>query len=675
MKKKIMKNAAALLPVLIALCITVQCSLEPEQAKPGKNSAMDVAMENDGEHDWEESWEHYLDKKMYWEGSVEEDFDGSAVLVVLDKNTGGINKEHDVEFFGGIEIEYIEDLTAIENDVSDTLLNVEQFRQILLIKLPEDSKENVINVIRQLEQRDGVLWAGPDYAMYPDTVPNDPYYYNTSIIEDGQWGLHGPFGIQAQDVWDITTGSSTVKVGIIDTGIAAHPDLNANVISGKNFVNSNSSTADSEGHGSHIAGIVGAVANNQVGIAGVNWNVSLVPLKISNNGYPLLAFESRVVKAISYAIDKKIKILNLSWTTPVINANMPLQTAIFSYNGLIVCAAGNENKSNDGVFITSFPSNLNFLPHLISVGAIDSNGDRWVTDSNHGSNWGKNRVDLFAPGSWILSTYPMNICDKGLSVCDPDGYKEHLYRGYHYMTGTSMAAPFVAATAALMLSVNPSLTAAQLKQKIMATVDKYSKIGNSCVSGGRLNAYNAVERCLPPVSIQYIQGLTVPASGEMPVSAITENIQYSGTVSWSPAIPPGGTFGYGTTYTATVALQPKPGLTCYGVTANFFKVAESIVTVNAANSGIVTVVFQPTAYNYVTPIYKSAIKGITPPATGAAPTTTVTETCQYTATMLWLTPMGPDGTFADNTVYNARIYLTPKPGYTLGACRTCRFCG
>ena len=160
--------------------------------------------------------------------TIDQDFDGSSVLVVMDRSVGGINIQHDERFFGDFEKEYVKDLTVIELDDKGELpelLDAENFHQILLIKLPRDSKENILNVIHQLEKIGGIKYAGPNFFLYPDTTPNDPGF-------GSQWGLGPAPGIQAPAAWDITTGSSSVRVGIIDTGIASHPDLNANLVAG-----------------------------------------------------------------------------------------------------------------------------------------------------------------------------------------------------------------------------------------------------------------------------------------------------------------------------------------------------------------------------------------------------------------------------------------------------------
>ena len=335
--------------------------------------------------------------KIYWEGNIDDEFCGSSVLVVMDRKTGGINRSHDASFFGDFEIEYIEDLLAISGNARQSLFDEEKFRQILKIKLPGDSKENVISVIRQLEKIDGILCAEPNYILYPAiTVPNDLYYTNGN-----QWGLYEQTpGIMAPLAWDSTKGYHLVKIGIIDTGIAPHPDLNANLLYGRNFEIINAPTTDTHSHGTHVAGIAGAVGNNGTGIAGVCWNVYLVPLKIASGGsLSPQAFSDRVVAAIGYAADpvNAIRILNLSWGGP--NPSISIRNAIRAYTGLFVAAAGNGDSNGNGKnndTNPNYPSNYTNdleIENMIAVGSIGSNGAR-----SSFSNWGATTVDIFAPG-------------------------------------------------------------------------------------------------------------------------------------------------------------------------------------------------------------------------------------------------------------------------------------
>jgi len=159
------------------------------------------------------------------------------------------------------------------------------------------------------------------------------------------------------------------------------------------------------------------------------------------------------------------------------------------------------------------------------------------------------------------------------------------------------------------------------------------------------------------INLVDIAGVTVPVLGATPVTTITETAQYTGTVSWSPAVS--GTFAASTAYTATIILTPKAGYTLKDVAANSFKVLGATTT-NSAGSGVITAVF-PATKEIVINI--TDIPGVTAPVLGATPVTTITETAQYTGTVNWSTIVS--GTFAANTVYTATITLTPKAGFTL----------
>ncbi|MCL2154384.1 MAG: hypothetical protein FWH53_01830 [Leptospirales bacterium] len=163
------------------------------------------------------------------------------------------------------------------------------------------------------------------------------------------------------------------------------------------------------------------------------------------------------------------------------------------------------------------------------------------------------------------------------------------------------------------------------------------------------------------VNIAAIQGITAPASGKQPITTITETAQYTGTVTWSPTVV--GTFAPSTEYTATIFLTAKPGYTLQGVAANFFTVAGAISVSNSADLGVITAIFQTTGSTGATVINIATIQGVTTPAYGETPVTTITETTQYTGTVTW-SPTVP-GTFAASTDYTAIIILTPKSGYTL----------
>ena len=316
--------------------------------------------------------------------------------------------------------------------------------------------------------------------------PNDTYY-----TVDLQWAVDM---IGLPDAWDITTGSDTIRVGIIDSGVdASHPELQncVNAELSQSFVSGVSPLEDSLGHGTHIAGIIATQGNNESGISGVCWDVEIVSLRVSgSNNEPNVA---AIINAIESANSKDIDILNISinlegLSTTTLNN---LRDAISEFNGLIVCSAGNSGVADDPYADNDtypwYPTNFR-MDNLISVGASTHTDDPWDY-----SCYGATTVDIFAPGSSILSCYPVQACVDG--TCDSF---LHNANGYHLMSGTSMAAPHVAGVAALLLSIHPELTAAELKQAILDSVDIIydangnSVFGNLCVSGGRLNAYKAL---------------------------------------------------------------------------------------------------------------------------------------------------------------------------------------
>lgn len=160
--------------------------------------------------------------------NLDKDFDDSSVIVVLDKENSGINKIHKPEEFGLDDNYIIEDLTYLKWDISEyKYLNRENFKQILQIKLPISSKENVVETIGMLSTINGLISVEPNYLETQESVLPDNF---ASENYSELWGLHGENGIKADMAWRYSTGSQTVKVGVIDGGIANHPDLNANVI-------------------------------------------------------------------------------------------------------------------------------------------------------------------------------------------------------------------------------------------------------------------------------------------------------------------------------------------------------------------------------------------------------------------------------------------------------------
>lgn len=402
--------------------------------------------------------------------TIEDNFDDSSIIVIMDKNYSTPNKVIDKSFFNETKITSITDLTKVSSErLNSASFDEENFMQILNIELSVNDKNEVLSIIKRIEQIEGVYAAEPNYYGSGSALPENSTGNKYSLL----WGLHDyNYGIKAPQAWNYSTGSSSVKVAVIDTGVFPHPNLSANLTTGYNFVENNTNTNDTHGHGTHIAGIIGASQNTLNGIVGVCWNVTIVPLKISNDD----DWETdEVVEAINWAKNENIPIINFSGKN---FGKYALKYAISDYEGLFVTIAGNgglDEIGDDNDITAQYPSNYstgeNFSNRVISVGAINDNGDLPTF-----SNWGAETVSIFAPGASILSTVPTTVSSDG----------------YLYKSGTSMAAPFVAGVAALMLSINPNLTPEQIKSTIMNNAMKSTKLTGKCVSGGMLDAYRAV---------------------------------------------------------------------------------------------------------------------------------------------------------------------------------------
>ncbi len=449
-----------------------------------------------------------VEPKSFSTATLENDFADDRVLVVLNNKASLKFKSYSVSDFAEVKCAAVRDLSTgkkkqIETKVADfqnsartmsaeskaaAVEEINKYNQIICLELADKGKENVLAAIKALESRDDVKYAGPDYPMTLfSTTSSDTHYGN-------QWAISA---IDLDDAWSITSGSSNVFVGIFDTGIdATHPDLQGRIVNAlcADFVGPYLQTVptDSNGHGTHVAGIIAANKNNGQGIAGAASGVKIGAFKVippadleiyeGQSELRNTHFVSNLIEALDYAEDTAgFQIINLSAGVLSTGDIAPtaLEDAIQNYSGLIVCAAGNEGVNIDStpVYPACFP-----LDNILVVGASNSDNMKW-DDSNSGAT----SVDVFAPGVDIVSCFPTAKCQAG--TCGAEGSHAN---GYHYKSGTSMAAPYVTAIAALMLSKNSSLTPQQLRSKIIATCTDYSGFAGKCVSGGIVNAYQAV---------------------------------------------------------------------------------------------------------------------------------------------------------------------------------------
>jgi len=277
------------------------------------------------------------------------------------------------------------------------------------VKLPEGM--SVEMAIKTYEATPGVEYAEPNYMVKATVIPDDARFTE-------QWGLHnagqtvkgvtGTTGadIKAPEAWDITHGSSGFIVAVIDTGVDEnHPDLTGNLMAGHDFVDNDSKPDDLSGHGTHVAGIIGAFGNNAIGVAGINWSVKIMPLKVLDQNGDGTIFD--VIEAIDYAAAHNARVVNMSLSGP--DFSQSLYSSIGSYPDILfVAAAGNggddqTGDNNDSSLFAEYPASFD-LPNILSVAATDQN-DNLARFSNYGST----SVDVAAPGVDILSTVPSFI--------------------------------------------------------------------------------------------------------------------------------------------------------------------------------------------------------------------------------------------------------------------------
>ncbi len=348
-----------------------------------------------------------------------------------------------------------------------------------------------------------VRFAEPNAELHAAGIPNDPYFSEQWALSNTGQSVNGTRGNAGDDIgatyaWSHSTGSG-VTVAVVDTGAdSTASDLQGQLVPGASFLNGvqGTTTQDQNGHGTHVSGIIAAAQNNGIGVSGVAPGAKVMPLQaLDASGSGTL---DDVASAFAYAGQNNIKIVNASLGGP--SSSQTLEQAVIDYpNTLYVVAAGNNATNNDGSSTPFYPCDLPEA-NLICVGASDQ-----TDQPAYFSNYGSTSVDLFAPGVNILSTW--------------------LTPNYAYDSGTSMATPMVTGTLALMLARNPSLTAAQLKSDLLASVDPSPQMAGLSVSGGELDAAAAVamaggdapyaapgNRSLPQVSGSAAVGATLTAS-------------------------------------------------------------------------------------------------------------------------------------------------------------------
>ncbi|HYP12287.1 MAG TPA: S8 family serine peptidase, partial [Bryobacteraceae bacterium] len=443
-----------------------------------------------------------------------------------------------------------------------------------IIRLRSKSK-NAESLARELARRSDILYAEPNYVVTASAAPtNDPRFGELWGLQNtGQGTMPGVAGadIKAVSAWNVTKGSATHVIGVVDTGVDYnHADLAPNMwrapaafsvtIGGKtitcaagtrgfNAITNTCDPMDDQDHGTHVAGTIGAVGNNGTGVVGVSHTASIMGLKFLNaQGSGTVA---HAINAIEFAIQVKakfaatgganVRILNNSWGGDGFSQAL-LDTIRRAHQSdmLFVASAGNDSFDID--FKPTYPASYT-EPNVITVAATNNRDERaWF------SNYGAKSVHIAAPGDGILSTTRLN--------------------GYRSMSGTSMASPHVSGAAALILSNCPVGTTG-LKDLLLRSADRIPAMSGITTTGGRLNVSRAVNSCtVPYYTLSAAPGeLTIPVGGTNRFTVtITPYKAYTGSVTMSVAdLPPGVT---ATFQPAVVAVSGVAKTTILTLTVN-----------------------------------------------------------------------------------------------------------
>lgn len=418
-----------------------------------------------------------------------------------------------------------------------------------------DDSLDTEEVARQLARDPNVISAEPNRTFSASWTPNDEFFNDTQA-----WGLKR---IQAEQAWDVADGTGVV-VAVIDTGVVSnHPDLAPNVaindgeipgngldddgngfvddVAGWNFVQNNNTPHDDNGHGTHVAGTIAAVANNQHGIAGVAHNARIMPLRaLGTHGQ---GNTIGLANALAYAIANGANVINNSWGGLGSSATFDALIATARELGIVVISAvGNNNRDACGYT----PANVEDGITVAATTPTDGKADY--------SNFGV-QIDVAAPGGSgtstsagdVLSTFPSGVMHPA-ALLGGDGHS------YVPLAGTSMAAPHVSGIAALILAQHPEWSPEQVRQALRMTADDVGTVGFDIHAGyGRVNAWRALSQ---------VAGEPTSASITLPrnCSEVSGTIFVEGT----SVAPQGGTgyvleYGMGTSPTSFHVLSSGSG--------------------------------------------------------------------------------------------------------------------
>ena len=359
---------------------------------------------------------------------------------------------------------------------------------VRILQVPAQAEARVIAA---LSNNPNFEFAEPDYIANVILTPNDPYYAAY------QWHLPK---VDAPTAWDTTTGSASVTIAVVDSGVQAnHPDLAGRVLAGYDFVNNDADASDDYGHGTGVAGVAAATGNDAIGTAGAAWNVAILPVKTMNSSGS--GAYSAIASGITYSADRGAKIINLSLGGTLSSTTLKSAVSYAWNKGSVLIAAAGNNGSSTAVYPAAYPN-------VVAVSATTPS-DTLASFSSYGSF-----VDLSAPGQDITMPW--------------------INSGYVTISGTSFSSPLTAGVAALALSRNPALSNAQIASLLTANTDDIGAVGYDTFFGaGRLNAAKVVAAAAPVIdTIAPVTAVTNPRNG----SSISSSRSVSVTVASSDNI-------------------------------------------------------------------------------------------------------------------------------------------
>lgn len=372
--------------------------------------------------------------------------------------------------------------------------NVSGQKTMALVKQATYVGHNWYKTIMSQQTRDQ-LWRTGEVAQINKNIELK-MLLEADDLDARQWGFNNAngFDISAPAAWDLSVGREDIVVAVIDSGISwNHRDLKENIwvnraeeqgqdgvdddgngyiddVRGYHFLLNQPNSQDTRGHGTMVSGMIGAKGNNGYGIAGVAWNVKLMPLNMFPNLWGNATLEA-AVKAVHYAVDNNATLINASFGQADDDLEPDEGFEIFleavdraEQAGIpIIAAAGNSSGDNDvkGMIPATLKNS-----NIVAVGAFNSNGDKWAK-----TNYGKNNVHVMAPGQDILTTHT---------------------GGTKTVSGTSLSAPIVAGIVALMLDVNPQLDPQGIREILVASCDPHPPLASLSQCGGFINAHTAL---------------------------------------------------------------------------------------------------------------------------------------------------------------------------------------